>query len=140
MWIYICIALIFIYCIYKEHQALGCNSLFDLNDCDNANGKAVRGTVPSTNDSTDTLYKKIVIASTYSDKFVYWRIAYIMSIVIMVLFIFIIDRRAPSETEFVIGILVIMMVAFLVNGFYKFHVADYASKHIFEAIDILKSK
>lgn len=140
MWIYIVIAIILVYCLYKERQSLGCGSLFSLDDCDNANGKAIKGSTPLQTDSTGTLYEKIDVAATYTERFVYWRVAYITAIVILLLLYFIIDRRIPSEREFVIGILVIMAVAMFINGFYKFHMSDYAKNNILHAVEILKTK
>ncbi len=138
MWVYLLIGLILAYALYKERQALGCQ--FNSEDCDNKNGKAVKGTSSSHHDSTQKIYNKIKLAGCYKDRFVFWRIAVIVSFICAIMVWFVLYRRLPNEWELVVLMLVISSVLYTTNSFYKFHLCDHVKKNISEAVDILQSR
>jgi RsiW-degrading membrane proteinase PrsW (M82 family) len=140
MWIYIIVAVFVLFAIFKERQALGCPNLPDGSDCDNANGKAVRGTLPVATDSTQTIYKKMEKAADFADRWVMWRIGVIISIPILFLIWYILYGRIPDERELVVGVVVISAIVYFVMSFYKFHLIDYAKNNIDAGIEILSTR
>lgn len=89
MYVYIFVAILLIFAIYKERQALGCpENPFSISDCDNANGKAVKGTRSFPSDATNVVANKIKTASDFADKWVMWRIGFIISFPCVVLIYF----------------------------------------------------
>lgn len=140
MWVYIIIIAILIYAIFKERQALGCSSIPSCTDCDNANGKTVKDTKSYETDSTKEILKKIRFAGSYQDRFVKWRIFYVISVLVTVVAWFVIYKRFPTEWELVLMILVLMLAFTGTNNFYKFHLTDYVKDHVEKSVDILTSR
>ncbi|MDB4769375.1 hypothetical protein OAG24_00270 [bacterium] len=140
MWIYIIIIAIFIFAIFKERQALGCPTIPTGVDCDNENGKAVKGTKPYNSDSTNNLLQKIKLAGSYQDRFVKWRIFYVMSILVTIVSWFVIFKRFPSEWELVLMLIVLMLAFVGTDNFYKFHLSDCVKEHIKSSVNILESR
>lgn len=140
MWIYIIIAFAFVYALYKERQALGCSSILDGKDCDNANGKAVKGSNPSPSDPTNVVYDKIRLASDFADRWVVWRLAFLLSVPCIVLIIFFLHQRIPKEQEALVGIFVITAIVYFALNFYKFHLMNYAKNNINEGVKILETR
>ncbi len=145
MWVYLIIGLLLIYALYKERQALGCQSNGE--DCDNQNGKAVKGTSPSLNDSNQKIYHKLKLAGCYKDRFVFWRVAVIVSFICAVISWFILKQKLPcikqsfpDEWELVILMLVISSVLYVTDSFYKFHLCDHVKKNINRSVDILQER
>lgn len=138
MWIYIVVGLIIIYIVYKELQAFGCPMGFTTQDCNNENGKSVKGTQPYPTDSTDTLYKKIILASKFMDRTVIWRGCILVGFVSALLIYFFLESRFPSELELVVTIFVIAALSYFAISFYRFHMISYLEKNTSEAIDLLK--
>ena len=139
MWIYVAIGLFLIYVLYKERQALGCPDLPNGEDCDNGNGKAVKGSAPEPGDSPDVLYKKIIMASRFMDRFVVWRMAIITGFVSTIFMFFFLYQRFPSEFELTMSLFVIAAVVYFFWSFYRFHLVAYTEKNISDAIDQLKA-
>ena len=140
MWVYLIIALICIYALYKERQALGCPKLPSTDDCNNKNGKAIRGSEPYIYDSNSNICSKLKLAGAYNDRFVFWRLSLLVSLVSSVLLWFVLYRRFPTEWELVVSMIVISSVVYFTQNFYKFHLSDYAKKNIYEAVDILRQR
>lgn len=140
MLIYSIISGAVIYAIYKERQALGCPNIPNGTDCDNGNGKAVRGTRSHPNDPDNVIFSKIKRASDFADKWVTWRIALLASIPCMGLVYLFSYNRFPSEQELLIGMFVITSIMYFVFNFYKFHLIDHARNNIVEGIDILAAR
>jgi hypothetical protein len=140
MWLYLGIIVFLIFVIYKERQALGCPTIPDGSDCDNENGKAVKGTKPHPGDSTQDLLSKIRLASSFSDRWVIWRLSVLISVPCILFFYFFMYRRIPSEIELVLGMFVISSVVYFSLNFYKFHLMDYVEKNIDEGVSILSSR
>lgn len=137
---YLIIGVLLVYALYKERQALGCPSVPNGEDCDNQNGKAVRGSSPSTGDSDQRLYAKLKFAGCYKDRFVFWRVAVMVSFVCAVIAWFILYQKFPTEWELVVLMLVITSVLYMADSFYKFHLTDHVKKNIHRSIDILQSR
>lgn len=140
MWVYLIVGLISIYALYKERQALGCPSIPTGEDCDNQNGKAVRGTQPSSFDSNQDICLKLRRAGSYKDRFVFWRVAFLGGVVCAFILWFILYQRVPSERELVVLILVIFSVFYLIDEFYKFHLVDHVKRNVQESLDILQNR
>lgn len=121
-------------------QSLGCSGFFDMKDCDNANGKAVKGTKPSLNDSNEVILKKIVLASQFMDRFVVWRVCIIVSVAATLLLYFINASRLPTEVELITAVLSIAALGYFALNFYKFHMVSYIEKNIAEGATILKQR
>ena len=140
MYIYALIALIVVYCIYKERQALGCPSIPDGSDCDNANGKAVKGTDPKPNDTDAQIYAKIKEAADFADKWVVWRIAILLGVASSFGVYFFLEYRVPDEKELAIGTFAIAALVYFTMNFYKFHLMNYARNNIDKGVGILETR
>jgi hypothetical protein len=140
MWVYAAISGVVAYAIYKERQALGCPTIPDGTDCDNSNGKAVRGTRPSPNESNEVIFSKIKQASDFADRWVTWRIALLASVPCTGFIYFFLYRRMPSEQELLVNMFVITAVMYFVFNFYKFHLIDHARNNIMDGVDIISAR
>lgn len=140
MWVYVLIALLCVYALYKERQALGCPTIPDGKDCDNQNGKAVKGSQPSDYDSKSDLYMRLKLAASYKDRFVFWRIALLTSVVCAFILWFVLYHRIPTEWELVVLIIVISSVTYFTDNFYKFHLVDHVKKNILSTVALLETK
>lgn len=142
MWIYILIGLLVIYALYKERQALGCRGFLDTSgkDCDNVNGKAVKGTKPLSTDLAIDLCDKIELAASYHDRFVKWRAIFLFSVLTTLVLWFLLYRKIPSEWDMVVSIITLMLLSMLSLGFYKFHLEDHIKRNIISSISKLKEK
>lgn len=140
MIIYTAIATFVGYTLYKERQALGCPTIPNGTDCDNANGKAVKGTCPSSKDSNEEICHKIKKASDFADRWVTWRIAILASLPCCALTSLIINKRFPTEHELLVNMIVISSIIYFIFNFYKFHLIDHARNNIIDGIEILKSR
>lgn len=97
MYIYIFVAVLLIFALWKERQALGCpENPLNFTDCDNANGKAVKGTRSSPSDPTPVVVKKIKEAADFADKWVIWRVGFLLSFPCVVLIYFLTNSPSPS--------------------------------------------
>jgi hypothetical protein len=96
--------------IYKERQALGCPNIPNGTDCANGEGKAVKGTKPSLNDDVTTLISKIIKAADFADRWVTWRLSFLLSIPCIFIIYFFLHQRRPDIKELSIGIFVITSI------------------------------
>ena len=140
MWIYLLVAITFVYVLYKERQALGCPTVPNGQDCDNANGKAIKGTNPLPSDPTSVIFEKIRKAADFADRWVVWRLSYILALPTILLIYFFLYQRIPKEHELVISLFVITTVVYFTLNFYKFHLIDHAKNNIDEGVKILESR
>jgi hypothetical protein len=140
MWIYLLIALAFVYALYKEREALGCPTFPNGEDCDNANGKAIRGTKSLPSDPTPVVFDKIGKAADFADRWVVWRVSFLISLPCILFIYFFLYQRFPSEHESLIGMFVIAAVIYFTLNFYKFHLINYARNNIDEGLKILESR
>lgn len=140
MWIYIIIIFITLFVIYKERQALGCPTIPDGSDCDNKNGKAVKGTDIRNNDSVGQIFEKLKLAGSFSDRWVVWRFAIIISLTSTILCFYVLKKRFPSEWELIVCMAIISTLIYYGLNFYNFHLFSHIKKNIAEGVDILKSK
>ncbi len=140
MWIYILLSIGIGYALYKEREALGCPTLPDGTDCDNANGKAIRGTDPQKTDSLETLFSKIKKAADFADRWVMWRIALLISVPCTFLIFLMLYKRIPTEIELLTSIFVITALIYFTLNFYKFHLINYAEKNIDDSVDMIRSR
>ena len=140
MWIYLLICIFFIYALIKEREALGCTGRGVIAGCKNEDGKAIVGTTPYPNDSVDTIYNKIQLAASYQERFVKWRMVYIISTMAAFLLWFVLFRRIPTEWELVVIITILIFVGMGACNFYKFHLSDYIQENIDKSVEILKAR
>lgn len=165
MYIYILVAILLIFALWKERQALGCpENPLSTTDCDNANGKAVIGTKSSPSDPTSVVVDKIKKAANFGDRWVMWRVGFLLSFPCVVIAYFFLHstifdgggascfksssgdllctlaKSFPSEKELVVGMFVITALVYFTLNFYKFHLINYARKNIDEGVDILAAR
>ena len=140
MWIYIAVIAVIIYVIYKERQALGCPNIPNGADCDNANGKAVRGSDVNNRMGTSEILNKVEFASRYEDRWVKWRIFFMISVAIAVIFPYISTGTLVTEHNLIVCIVVVVSVLLSVSNFYKFHLTDIVANNISSAVNILRSR
>jgi len=140
MYIYIFVGLLILFALYKERQALGCPEPPSGADCDNANGKAVSGTKPLPGDSNEVIYRKLQKAAAFGDRWVMWRIGFILSLPCMLLIFWFLNQKLPSEKELVVGMFVITALVYFMMNFYKFHLINVVQNNIDEGIRILKGR
>lgn len=140
MWLYVAIVAFVLFALYKERQALGCPSIPNGSDCDNANGKAVVGTKPSIDDSNDEILDKIDLAGGFADRDVAWRKSVIVAFISTFILFFLLHRRIPTAVELFIGIFSISPVIYFMSNFYKYHLINYITKNIHESTALLRSR
>ena len=140
MWVYIVIAVIFIYAVYKERQALGCPNVPNGVDCDNANGKAVKGSNVNPNMSTPDILTTVSYAAHFEDRWVKWRIFFMLSVCFAVVAAYIMQGKFVDERDLLIYVTVLMLALVLTSNFYKFHLTDFVAKNITSAVNILKTR
>jgi len=140
MLVYAAITGVVVYAIYKERQALGCPNIPNGTDCDNPNGKAIKGTKPFQQDSNEVVFSKIKQASDFADRWVTWRIALLGSIPCTGFIYFFLYKRLPTEQELLINMFVITAVMYFVFNFYKFHLIDHARNNIIDGINIISAR
>jgi RsiW-degrading membrane proteinase PrsW (M82 family) len=138
--IYILIFAFVLFALYKERQALGCRDIPDGSDCNNAEGKAIKGTKPLSTDSTSVVYQKIRKAADFSDRWVMWRIGILISFVCIIFITFFLRNSFPDPKELMVGMFVITAIVYFTMNFYKFHLINYARDNIDEGIRILSSR
>jgi len=140
MWIYVLIIIFFLFALYKERQALGCSEWPDGTDCDNANGKAVRGSNASPGMTNDQILDVIDQAAHFQDRWVKWRTSFMLSLFTAIIVVYVMTNRFPSEKELVVYTIVFMLTLTLTNSFYRFHLTDHVTNHISEGVGILRSR
>lgn len=138
MWIYLLIAGIVLYALIKEREALGCT--FDTRDCDNSNGKALKGTKCDSSDPTDTVFCKLRDAADFSSKWVIWRLALLASVVATFLIFLFLYQRVPEEIELAVSMFIVTCVIYFTVMFYQFHLIGHVKKHLHDGLDILESR
>lgn len=139
-WVLCIFFIIYLYALYKERQALGCPDIPNGKDCDNANGKAVKGTMPVVADTNSTILNKMEEAANFSNRWVMWRIGFVISLPCIVLIYFILDGKFPTSKELVVGTFVISAIVYFTFNFYKFHLINYVQNNIDEGIEILRTR
>lgn len=137
MIVYISIILIFIYAVYKERQALGCRFIPNGTDCDNANGKVVHGTKSYPNDTQEVLKTNMKNAIYANERFVVWRLSYIIAFFSSIIIWFLCFRHIPKESELLISLLVIGTLLYFSFGFYQFHMWGYVQKNANETLEFI---
>jgi len=164
MYLYFFVAFFFIFALWKERQALGCPEGLTFADCKNAEGKAIKGTRPVQNDPTPVIFDKMSRAADFADRWVVWRVAFLVSVPCVIISYFFLNSSVfaenmpsvcmntveglkctiincfPSEKELIIGSFVIMTLVYFTFNFYKFHLINYAKNNIDEGISILKKR
>lgn len=140
MWIYIIIIFLTIFVIFKERQALGCPNIPDGRDCDNANGKAVKGTSPNRSDSISQIFEKLKLAGSFADRWVVWRLSFVVGITSTLLCFYIMNQRLPTEWELIVCSSIIMFLMYFCLNFYDFHLFSHIKQNISDGVELLKSK
>lgn len=167
MYVYILVAILYIFALWKERQALGCPEGLTFKDCNNAEGKAVKGTKPDQKDPTNIVFDKMSKAADFADRWVVWRVAFLISVPCVIVSYFFLNssiflstasqgadvciktinglrctlvKSMPSEKELVIGSFVITALVYFAFNFYKFHLINYAKNNIDTGINILKTR
>jgi hypothetical protein len=140
MLIYAIFFIVAIYVIYKERQALGCPNIPNGIDCDNQNGKAVRGTKSNNSDSTQTLWTNLENGTSYLQRYVEWRSFFVLSVLSSILIFFLLYERFPSELELVVSCIVICFLLCSFRCFYEFHLHSIVRSNMQNTINILKSR
>ncbi len=125
------------YAVYKETRALGCSDILKGEDCDNANGKAVKGTKSFEHDDTETICSKIKDAADFADKWVMWRIALLSAGACTLLLYFVVYKRKPDVPEVLLTTFTITSVIYFMLNFYKFHLINYVRNNIVEGVNLL---
>lgn len=139
MWVYIILILVLVYCLLKERQSLGGSSNV-AQDCDNQNGKAVANTRSTESDTTEEIFAKINRAATFTDRFVTWRIGYIVGFGAALLIIFLLYQSFPSELELLVVTLIVGVLIYFTFNFYSFHLIKCIEKNIRESAAILQRR
>lgn len=129
MIVYIVIGVLFVYAVYKERQALGCKTVPDGTDCDNANGKAVKGTFPFLHDTKEVLKEKIELAVRAHERFVVWRLSFIIALISTLAIWAMAFSRFPHESELLLSLFAIATLIYFSYGFYHFHLWSYVERN-----------
>jgi len=127
-----------LYALYKEGEQLGCTS--DLMcDCDNANGKVVKGSAPAQDDTVDQLLNKIDYASEASSRDVVWRRSWLSGVILITIAWLVIYYKIPDQQEMLAGAIIIAAGLYFLYNFYKFHMYDHITKNIKASTKMLRS-
>lgn len=140
MWVYVLVGVFFLFALYKERQALGCPDWPNGADCDNQNGKAVRGTKVTPDMSTHQILDAIDYAAKFQDRWVKWRATFMIALLATIVAIYIMYNRVPTEQELVVYTVVFVLTVTLSNSFYRFHLTDHVTNHVSEGVEILRSR
>jgi hypothetical protein len=139
MFVYILVGIFFLYALYKERQALGCRNIPNGVDCDNRNGKVVRGTTPNSRDTPEELFDKLKLLSESHQEFVAWRISFMISVISTIIIFFVCFKRLPTEVELISCIFVFFSLVYFSFNFYGYHVWRYVSQNISDSTEYLKA-
>jgi hypothetical protein len=135
---YLVFAGLYLFALYKERQALGCPNIPDGRDCDNSNGKAVKGTEPLPTDSTNIVAQKMKKAADFGDRWVMWRLSFLLSVPCIFLITYMLKGTyVPEPKELVVGSFVITALVYFTLNFYKFHLINHIRNNIDKGVDIL---
>jgi len=107
---------------------LGCPPYFG--DCNNEKAKPLKGTIPYKRDSNTELINKTKLVASWTRKTVYWRRAFMLSLIIVVGILWIMNARFPTERELILGLFVAFSVLCFSFNFYQFHLNDVAENRI----------
>jgi heme/copper-type cytochrome/quinol oxidase subunit 4 len=140
MWIYVCIFFLTLFVIYKERQALGCPNVPDGSDCNNKKGKAVKGTRVKTDDNIDNIFHKLKKAGSFADRWVVWRLGFIIGITSTLICFYLLKKRFPTEWELIICLTVISTLVYFSLNFYNFHLFQHIKENIERGVELLKSR
>ena len=140
MWIYVLVFLVLIYVWIKERQQYGCSGMPCVTDCDNADGKVVKGTTPEPDDTNAELFDKIDFAADFSTRRVVWREAFILGFLGTVVIWYFLFRRFPTEFELVVSIVIFAAIVYVSYNFNKFHMVDYISQNIQDSVSMLRER
>ena len=132
MIIYIIIFIIAVYAFLKERAMLGCPMFHG--ECDGYSAKPLDHTKSDPNDSMSTTLKKIEKASSWTRNTVYWRRAYIISAIAIIIFIWITTYKFPTERELIMGIFILGTTLCISFNFYQFHLNGIAEERINDLI------
>lgn len=138
MIVYILVCFVLIYIVLKERAMLGCKGLIE--DCDNYSGKPFINTKPLETDSTAELFEKLSKTSAYTKQVVYWRRAYLLAFIIVLVVFWITYIRWPSERELVVGMFIVFAVIYFSFNFYQFHLNAIAENRIEEISSLLQKR
>lgn len=139
-WLYVGIVVFVIFLIYKERQALGCPTIPDGTDCDNINGKAVKGTQPHEDDDKLKLIEKIEHAAAYGDRDVIWRRCILFSMISIIVYNYLINKTFPKAYDLLCGAVVGAAISYFATSFYKFHLTDHIKNNIMKSLKMLREK
>ena len=140
MLIYIIVIIIVIYALYMERRELGCPPNFFGTNCDNQLGTALRGTKPSPEDDTTTVFSKMRKASLFSNKWVTWRIALITSFFSAIFIFYTLQNRLATEKELFVGMAVITGLVYYILNFYQYHLMNFAAANVGDGVDIISKR
>lgn len=140
MWLYICIIFLTLFVIYKERQALGCPTVPNGSDCNNKKGKAVEGTRIKSNDTIHSIFQKLKKAGSFADRWVVWRLGFIIGLSSTLICFYILKQRFPTEWELTVCLTVISMLVYLTLNFYNFHLFNHIKENIERGVELLKER
>jgi hypothetical protein len=150
--IYLGIAIFIAFVIYKERQALGCPTIPDGTDCNNANGKSLVGSkvncyeergvesrqYPGCRFSPNNVLNTLETATRWTDKWVTWRLCTIGGIVAAILIFFFLQGKFASPKELAVGTFVIAGIFYFILNFYIFHMVNYVHDNMRKGIDLMR--
>jgi hypothetical protein len=138
MWIYVGILVALLYAIYKEREALGCDTFSFIKACNNHKSNVMRGNVGEEGDSDGELLNKIEDTSDYTRRFVRWRKNFILSTMSVVMLWFVLFKKLPSEYEMVVGILVLFVMISASDSFYDYHIVKPNADNVKYSVRLLR--
>ena len=138
MIVYIIIITVLIYAFLKERTMLGCPMLHG--ECNNNIAKPLSGSSPSRTDDINTLFAKLLKASSWTRNTVYWRRSYIISFISIVAYSWVFNSRFPTERELLLGLFILFSILCFSFNFYQFHLNNVAEERIENIINIARTK
>ena len=136
MIIYLGVTGVFAYSFLKERAMLGCPMFYG--ECDNKKAKPLGHTEPKLDDNFNQLTNKLERASQWTKNTVYWRRAYMISVLVLLIFIWVFYSRFPSERELLLGVLILFATLCISFNFYQFHLNGVAEDRILDITNQLR--
>lgn len=140
MWVYIVAVIFLILALLKERVQLGCSPFNLFKDCNNFDAKPLQGLQGKSTDSTKSLVDSLRRCGGAHKQVVLWRQAYILAFAIIVMYIFVMYTRIPSEKELATGLIVGFLVIYASLNFYQFHLSNISEAITNKNLDILESR
>ena len=104
--------------LMAEYRDVRCTS-FGSKQCGKGMGSAYADGRPESNDSIETLLKKIRITARYEVNSISWRRCFIAAVISAFLVLYIAKKKLPTGLQMGFALIVIYLIFYLMTGFFQ---------------------